>query len=195
MATVKHMTEPERYSDMFGGTPRQRVSKSTALVLTDTWQTIQFVSGNSTYDVNTFPEPRWDFVNHKMIANPNTTMEQAYDLSFDYQVTNVKGASKVQLRFVIPAPTPIYVPFPDDGTTGYVDLAEINNQGVFKKHFQFPIYASTNIRTYGLQIQIRAVSYVTSSNILTGILTGLLTILTGSDRVTLNNCSLNIYSK
>lgn len=190
-----HITKDERANDMLQGTPRQRVSRLTSLTLTDQWQTVQFVEGSSAFNVNTFPQARWDYTNHKLLINPSNIMEQAYDLSFDYQVTNVTGQSKIQLRFVIPSPAPVYFPFPDDGNNAYVDLSEVNMIGIYKRHFQFPIYGNANMRQYGVQIQMRVQSFNQTSNILTGVLSLVSTVLTGTNRVALNNCSLNIYAK
>lgn len=190
-----HITDYERDMDMLKATPRQRVARMTSLTLDTTWRTVVFVEGSSTFNTNTFPSARWDYVNNKLLINTNITFEQAYDLSFDYNLTNVTGQSKVQLRFLIPSPTPIMAPFPDDGATAYVDLSELNMPGTYKRHWQYPIYGNASMRQYGLQIQMRVQSYTPSVNLLSGVISLLTTILTGTNRVTLNNCNLNIYAK
>lgn len=192
---ISDVTNNARFRDRLAGTPRQRVSTLTSLTLTENWQTIAFISGASSYNMNTFPQTRWDYANNKLLMNPENALEQAYDLSFDYTLNNVKGQSKIQMRFVVPAPAPFYFPFPDDALNAYVDISEVNMPGLYKRHFQYPIYTSVLSRTYGLQIQVRAISFVPSVNILNGALSLLSTVLSGSDRVVMTNSSLNIYSK
>jgi len=193
---LRHVTFPDITTDSIPASPRQRVSRSVVLALTDQWQAIGFISANSARDVNTFSSARFDFVNSKILFNNSVSMEQAYDLSFDYELTNNKGQSKIELRFVVLAPTPVYFPFPD-ATAGnnYVDISEINMPGSFRRHFEYTIHTTPDIKSYGVQIQMRAVSYVASTNILTGVITSLLTALTGTDRVNLNTANLNIYAK
>jgi len=123
-------------------------------------------------------------------------MEQGYDLSLDMSLQNVTGMSKVQIRFVIPSPTPFYFPFPNSSSSSFVDATTLTIQGEVKNnHFQFPIYTNADFRTYGCQIQIRALSYSNTSNILTGLVSQLLTVLTGGNRVQVLNSSLNIYGR
>ena len=184
----------ERSLDMLVAPPRQRVSRMTALTLTDTWQTISFIEGSSAFNLNSFPQSRWDYTTNKLKINPDNTLEQSYLLSFDYSLTNVINQSKVQMRFVIPAPTPIYFPFPDD-TEPYLDLCQLFMPGTLKQNFIYPIYGNTSMRNYGVQIQMRVVSYVPTANILSGVISLLTTVLSGTNRVILNNCSLNIYSQ
>lgn len=191
---LPHLTAVDITSNLLPATPRQRVSRNTVLALTDQWQTIA-LSTIAPYDVSSFTVPRWDATNSRIVFDPAMTIEQAYDLSFDYQITNVKGSSKVQLRFAILAPTPLYFPFPEDLGAGYVDMAEINMPGIFKRHFSYSVYTSTNIRAYGIQIQMRAISYIPNTNLITGLIANVLTVLAGTDRVNLNLANLNIYAK
>lgn len=191
--TVRTMVAEElRQIDTYPGTPRQRVARMTALTLTDQWQTVVMVNGSSAFNMNTFPETRWDYTNNKMLLNPGNSTEQSYLLSFDYRLTNVTGMSKVQLRFLIPTAGTSF-PFPDD-TEPFVDLCQLYMPGILKQNFLYPIYGNANMRQYGLQIQMRVVSYIQSVNILNGVISLSSSILSGTDRVTLNTCSLNIYS-
>jgi len=191
-----HVTQIQRTADLLSALPRQRVSTSTALVLTDQWQTVTFVSGNSLFDMNNFATSRWDFTNSKLLTNPLNNYEQGYTLRFDMSLQNVTGMSKVQLRFVIPAPTPTYFPFPNSSTNSFVDVTTLTIQGEIKNNsFGYDIYTNSDFRTYGCQIQMRALSYSNTSNILTGLISQVLTVLTGSNRVSILNSSLNIYAK
>ena len=191
-----HVTQLQRTADLLSSLPRQRVSTSTALVLTDQWQTVSFVSGNSAFDMNNFATSRWDFANNKILTNPLNNYEQGYTLRFDMSLQNVTGMSKVQLRFVIPAPTPTYFPFPNSSTASFVDVTTLTIQGEVKNNsFGYDIYTNSDFRTYGCQIQMRALSYSNTSNILTGLISQVLTVLTGSNRVSVLNSSLNIYAK
>lgn len=191
-----HVTQMARATDQLSSLPRQRVSTSTALVLTDQWQTVSFVSGNSPFDMNNFTTSRWDFINNKILTNPLNNYEQGYTLRFDMSLQNVTGMSKVQLRFVIPAPTPTYFPFPNSSTNSFVDVTTLTIQGEVKNNtFGYDIYTNSDFRTYGCQIQMRALSYSNTSNILTGLISQVLQVLTGSNRVSVLNSSLNIYAK
>lgn len=191
-----HVTQFSRSTDLLGALPRQRVSTNTALVLTDQWQTLTFVSGNSPFDMNSFTSPRWDYVNSKLTPNPANNYEQGYTLRLDMSLQNVTGMSKVQIRFVIPAPTPIYFPFPNSSTNSFVDVTTLTIQGEVKNNtFGYDIYTNSDFRTYGCQIQIRALSYSNTSNIVTGVISQVLTVLTGGNRVSVLNSSLNIYAK
>jgi len=186
----------ERSKDQLASLPRQRVSTNTALILTDQWQTVNFVSGNSAFDTNSFAQTRWDFTNNKILANPDNSFEQGYTLRFDMSLQNVTGMSKVQLRFVIPAPTPTYFPFPNSATTSFVDVTTLTIQNETKNNtFGYDIYTNPDFRTYGCQIQVRALSYTNTSNILTGLISQVITTLTGGNRVQVLNSSLNIYAK
>jgi len=191
-----HVSKMERFGDKLQALPRQRVSTNTALVLTDQWQTVAFVSGNSAFDTNSFTTSRWDFTNNKILTNPLNAFEQGYTLRFDMSLQNVTGMSKVQLRFVIPAPTPTYFPFPNSVTTSFVDVTTLTIQNEVKNNtFGYDIYTNSDFRTYGCQIQLRALSYTNTSNILTGLISQVLTVLTGGNRVSVLNSSLNIYAK
>jgi len=191
-----HVSKMERFGDRLNALPRQRVSTSTALVLTDQWQTVAFVSGNSAFDTNSFTTSRWDFTNNKILTNSLNAFEQGYTLRFDMSLQNVTGMSKVQLRFVIPAPTPTYFPFPNSATTSFVDVTTLTIQNEVKNNtFGYDIYTNSDFRTYGCQIQLRALSYTNTSNILTGLISQVLTVLTGGNRVSVLNSSLNIYAK
>lgn len=186
------VAEELRKVDTYPGNPRQRVARMTSLVLTDQWQTVVMVTGSSAFNMNTFPESRWDYTNNKMLLNPGNSTEQSYFLSFDYKLTNITGMSKVQLRFLIPTANTSF-PFPDD-TDPFTDLVQLYMPGIIKQNFFYPIYGNTNMRQYGLQLQMRVVSYLQSVNILNGLVNLNSTLLSGADRVTLNTCSLNIYS-
>lgn len=191
-----HVTQLGRFSDQLQALPRQRVSASTALVLTDQWQTVSFISGNSAFDMSSFATSRWDFTNQKILTNPLNNYEQGYTLRFDMSLQNVTGMSKVQLRFVIPAPTPTYFPFPNSSTNSFIDVTTLTIQNEVKNNsFGYDIYTNSDFRTYGCQIQMRALSYSNTSNILTGLISQVLTVLTGGNRVSILNSSLNIYAK
>lgn len=191
--TVRTMVAEElRKVDNYPGNPRQRVARMTSMVLTDQWQTVVMVNGSSAFNMNTFQESRWDYTANKMLLNPANSTEQSYFLSFDYKLTNVTGMSKVQLRFLIPTAGTSF-PFPDD-TEPYTNLIQLYMPGVVKQNLFYPIYGNANMRQYGLQIQMRVVSYLQSVNILNGLVSLSSSILTAGDRVTLNTCSLNIYA-
>lgn len=191
-----NVTQMDRSKDQLSSLPRQRVSTSIPLILTDQWQTVAFVSGNSPFDTNSFSQSRWDFTNNKIVTNTDNVFEQGYTLRSDMSLQNVTGMSKVQLRFVVPAPTPTYFPFPNSATTSFVDVTTLTIQNEVKNNtFGYDIYTNSDFRQYGCQIQLRALSYSNTSNILTGLISQVLTVLTGSNRESVLNSSLNIYAK
>lgn len=197
----KYLSGMERAQDMMAATPRQRVSinRSTPMVLTGDWQTIPFVEGASASDTNTFPAPRYDFANQKVMANPATSWEQSYIFSLDLavQLNAANTGAKLSVRFVVPRPAPqggpAYFPLPE--SLGRVDLPDQIVAPAGAVHFDYVVYSNAAVRAYGAQIQIRATSYQLSSGGLLGGLVGALTASpTGNNRPTLTDAVLNMHA-
>lgn len=142
--------------DNLNASPRLRVNRSASFPLSLSWQTIDF-NGSSTFNVNTFPlmgsttSVGWDTTNKKFTFAQDT--DRNYNVTLYYHVTAPLVPANIQFRFCIPAPTPVYFPFPD--TRQYLDLVTV--YGITDHGFEYSttIYANALVRQYGLQMQIR----------------------------------------
>lgn len=192
-----YVADMERNRDMLPATPRQRVSmdRSVPLALTGAWQAVPFAAGASARDVNTFPVSRYDYANQLILANPMTGYEQAYNLSLDLSV-NLNASNvyvKLAVRFVVPAPTPIYFPLPE--SQGRIDLPDQLMPPNGAVHFDYTVYTNAAIKDYGAQVQVRATTYQLSGSGLLGGLIGLVTtVLSGNQRPTLTDAVMNMYA-
>ncbi len=150
---------------------RMRVSRSSGLTLSTTWQKIDF-NGTSTYNVNTFgtdpttgnPLTWWDTTNKMFKFNFQQDVNVNITLYTKTTVTILTQPGNLQMRFVVPnglgVGQDLYFPFPDnDGTGqyGYIDLFPITvaSTGVTLRDHLFSTYLGNGIRTNGLYIEVR----------------------------------------
>lgn len=181
------ITEGERQGDMLPATPRLRISlnRSFPLILNNTWQTIPYATGNTPYDVNTFIEPRYNTSTYTIYPNTKVSTDQAYQLELDFKFQHTKRPLTFQVRFCVPAPTPIYFPLPQtDGytdlryiaktytgglignllTIGNLSLTEDTSQMTNREMYVRSIYSNLGIKDYGIQVQIRIAENYTGSD-------------------------------
>lgn len=147
-----------RQNDTQVNPPRLRASLQASLTLTNVWQTVSFKK-TGTYDVDTFPNGgRFDTANNKLIAASGETQDKQYDVEFFYKFTAaLVPINDIQLRFMIPAPTPIYFPFPDGD--GFVNLGQMV-LSPFNSTYKQTLYFNAQVRQYGIHLQLRTASLI-----------------------------------
>lgn len=161
--TVTDRTDRDFMRGQTDPQPRLRANLTAALTLTTTWQRLNF-AGASAYNTNTFPMINgnplvyWDTV--ARVYRFQSPVDRNYDTTLNgkFQASNLLSALNlttvsVQMRYVVPAPTPIYFPLPDG--QGYVDLLNVNLLSATSGTFGLIAYASQPIRTYGLGVELR----------------------------------------
>jgi hypothetical protein len=146
--------------------PRIRVSCTPNLLLTTSWQTINF-NGSESLDTNTFG---MDPVSGNRIFNYNTTTalfnyygnyDNNFFTSFQFTTTTTLLTVKatLQIRFVIPNGTSPGVDFvfPFTNNGGYADLTDITilSTPINNTPFDFDIYTNGQIRANGFKIQVK----------------------------------------
>ena len=150
-------------------TPRFRVNRTAQLTLSQAWQRIDF-NGTSSFNLNSFPlvagqsykTVDWDAVNKLFKFNSNA--DRNYVLTFNYKFAGGLRPASVLLRFVIPAPSPVYFPFPEtDKCTDLVTLESIND---YRSFFELSVYANASMRQYGLGIELKTVQNLVLSPII-----------------------------
>lgn len=194
MADIAYPNEPSdaitlrmRQNDLLPSTPRLRVSLNRAapLLLNSTWQTIPYVITNTPFDVNTFPDSRYDTTTSTIMPNTSVSSDQAYQLELDFKFQHTKRPLTFQLRFMVPAPTPIYFPLPQtDGYTdlryiaktytgglvgnllavGNLSLTEDTTQMTNRETYIRSIYSALGIKDYGVRVQIRTAENYTGAD-------------------------------
>lgn len=156
------LSEYNRANDALNDTPRLRMSLSGGpVVLTATWVRLAWaVSG--AYDVNSFPALTYDATN-KLIKT-NATASRNYDVEIFTAFTAALGILPLdlQLRFVVPSPTPIYFPFPSGA--GYTDLHRMSRTPANPPPFKQILYFESAIRQYGFGIEMRAPGILSALN-------------------------------
>lgn len=199
--TRSYLNDWDREKDRTRPVPRQRVSMNRAapMPLTGSWQAFPFAAGGSSYDTNSFPEPRYDFTNQLIVTNPAANLGQSYYVSVDFAVSSTQANTGIRfaVRFIVPRPTgaggPVYFPLPDSlGEMALPD--EIQGAGSKGLRFEHMIQANDLVRTYGVGVQLKATAYqLTSSGLLPGLVGALSVVLTGSQRPNLTDAVMNIY--
>lgn len=155
--------------------PRMRVSKQASMNITTAWQRIDF-DGLTSLDVNLFPfmsnglrQVYWDSVNKVFKFNP-VDHDRNFDIRFGTVFSQGLTIVNMQLRFVVPAPTPLYFPFPlkaDDATLqgrGYTDLNQLP-AGVGTDYgtvYKDNLYSNALARAYGVGIEMKASANITN---------------------------------
>jgi hypothetical protein len=153
---------------MIPSAPRIRVSRSSTLTLTTSWQTLDF-NGTSAANVNTFPK---DSNNVEMITYDTTAKKFKFSTSVDRNyalviyikttATSILNAlnlsmGSLQMRFVVPGGntdgSDYYFPFPDDG--GYIDLNLVNSVSPWQQEYYTNIFVDQRKRTGGMQVQLK----------------------------------------
>ena len=149
-----------RTTDTQANPPRLRASfnKAAPLVLTNAWQTVAFQK-TGTYDTDTFPNGgRFDVATNRLVAAAGETGDKQYDVEFFYKLTTaLLPIHDVQIRFLIPAPTPIAFPFPDgDGFANIGSLLVSPFNALYKQ----VLYFNALVRQYGIQVQLRTAALI-----------------------------------
>lgn len=160
--------------------PRIRVSRQASLTISTSWQRIDF-NGNTSLDVNTFPmmgdgtlQVYWDSANKLFRFNQND-VDRNFDVRFGTVFNQGISAVNMQLRFVVPSPTPLYFPFPSkaDDTTlngrGYTDLDQLP-AGVGTTYgtvYKDNLYSNILARQYGVGVELKASASLLTMPVLT----------------------------
>ncbi len=145
--------------------PRLRTNISASLTLSTTWQRLNF-AGTSTLNVNTFTMPAgspspavyWDSTNK--LFKFQATGDRNYDFNFNIVASSSAVLSllnvsltNIQLRYVVPSPTPIYFPLPDSDQC--INLMKAGLVSTDNASDNRVIYANSAIRQYGLGMEMR----------------------------------------
>lgn len=122
---AKVVTDTEIKGDMLPSTPRLRRSldRSNPLTLDNNWQSIPFRSINTPYDVNTFQTADFNEEINAIMPSSELEEDQIYRIEMDLKFSHTKRPVHFQMRFRVPSPTPITVPFPE--TDGFFDLLTV----------------------------------------------------------------------
>lgn len=137
--------------------PRMRVNRAAPLALSTVWQRVAF-TGASPLNVNTFPGEApnrlvdWDAAD--WLFRFNAANDRNYSVQLFYHLTAGDVGGWVQLRLVVPAPTPVYFPFPDG--RGCLDLAELAAGQDYGGLLDVGIHADQLTRAYGIGVEVRA---------------------------------------
>lgn len=146
--------------------PRLRVSTTTPLVLSTSWQTIDY-NASETLNVNTFginPSNsfnifRYDGTNKLFKYSDNYDHNFQMFLQFSTTTTLLTVRAFIQVRFVIPngvsAGVDFVFPFTNNG--GYADLDEVTvlSTAQNNKPFSIPLYTNAAIRANGFRVDVR----------------------------------------
>lgn len=150
----KHITDWAIQNNQTVPAPRLRINRTAALPLTTSWQRINF-DGTAPFNINSFPPNTVAYNTTTRLLTFNSTVDQNYTLQFYYHLTSTLGAGQfplsVSFRGVIPAPTPIYLPFPEG--RGYMDLDIMSSN--YGSYLNITLFASTQIRQYGFGLEMK----------------------------------------
>lgn len=152
--------------------PRMRVTRSASLVLSTTFQTVNF-NGTSTYNFNTYgkdPTSGNPMIYYDTSANLFRVYGE-YDKNLNVQfffkttTTAISIGTSLQYRIVIPnglgPGQNLNFPFPDDG--GYGDIMQVGLATIAMNSSSVPIsiYANQALRTNGFYLQVRLSQAIT----------------------------------
>lgn len=154
-ATVTDVTDADRAEDRQPDVPRMRRSLANAVTLTATWQTLPFLK-RGVYDGDTFPGGRYDETAKKLIGGPGVSVTRNYDLVLYLEMTVPLLTAAIQIRYLIPAPTPVAFPFPD-ATEPYMSLPAAATSP-WRTRLSEIVYFNDAIRQYGFHVQARTTS-------------------------------------
>ena len=164
--------------------PRMRISRSASLVLSNTWQRVDF-NGTSTSNINSFPyvtgtsgakTTDWDGTNKLIKFNDST--DKTFTFTFFYIVNGGIRPINILYRFVIPSTPAFYFPFPDESAP-YGRLEDIQSILEVRESKVGTIYSNASMRSFGLGFELK---------VGTSLLGGLLP-------PTLINCAFLIYAR
>lgn len=155
-----HTTDQDFENDRIVDRPYARFSRQNALELTTDWVRLDY-NGTSPIglDTNTYPgegveqNVYWDSVN-KLFKFKDTPEIRLYDCQLSFVLANGFRPASVEMRFVIPTPTPIYFPAPDY-TEAFLTLAEVSRRDVESKQHREIIRTTSVLRQYGLGVELR----------------------------------------
>lgn len=140
-----------------------RVSRSSALTLTTTFQKVDF-NGTSTYDINTFGNDpttgnnlvSWDATNKLFKFYDLNDKNYNIIIYFGTSATLLTTPTNLRYRFTVPngisGGTDLHFPFPD--TVGYEDILPISFTSPNNRSHSTTIYLNPAIRTNGLYMEV-----------------------------------------
>lgn len=156
-------SEAERQDNTSVPAPRLRTNISAALTLTTTFQRLDF-AGTSTLNTNTFtmnganPMVYWDATNK--LFKFQAPADKNYDFNFNMKLASSSVLSvlslalaTIQLRYVVPSPTPIYFPLPDSDQC--INIQQVGLIATDSATDNRIVYANALIRQYGLGLEMR----------------------------------------
>lgn len=139
--------------------PYLRANRSDALVLSDSWQRIDF-NGTSSFNENLFPvvngggkRVHWDGTNDLFQFETDGTL-QFFDISLNLAFSGGIRPLGIDLRFVIPDSTPIYFPHPEESSS-YIDIALTERRSEVRADHKETIRTSQLILDNGLGIELK----------------------------------------
>lgn len=153
--------------------PELRITRTTALTLSTTWQTVSFNSltggdNRNTYGIDPVTGKNfvwYDTATSKFMFISNYDKHFSLQLFFSATVTAISTRSRMQYRIVIPngisQGTDAYFPYPEQG--GYADLGEITID-LFQRTLSTGTINATArqaLRTNGFYIQVRLTAAIT----------------------------------
>ena len=136
--------------------PYARFNRTTDLTLSTTWQRVDF-NGTSSLNANTYPntgsgkQVDWDATDKKFVFNRDTL--GLYNIFLTYQFAGGVRPASVDMRFVIPAPTPIYFPLPD--TIEHLPLVDITRLATVATKDSQIVRSTSVVTEYGIGIELR----------------------------------------
>ncbi len=147
--------------------PRLRMNRSASLVLSTTWQTVDF-NGTSTYNVNTFGKDPvstnsliwWDSTNKLFRFYNQYAKNYVVTFYVTTTATVLSTRATIQYRIVIPngisVGVDLYTPFPDTQAQAYSDIGDVTILSSMQhKAENIGIYADNLLKTNGCYIQVR----------------------------------------
>lgn len=158
-----HRTDEDFMQANTEAQPYFKVSRSVNMNLTTSWQRIDF---NGTSTANTFPSGSdginkkiyWDSTNK--LFKFNDTMDRNYDIQFNAKITSSSilsllnvSLTNIQLRYVVPAPTPLYFPLPDSDQC--IDIGAAGLLSTWRGTHSYTVRVDALKRQYGLGVEMR----------------------------------------
>lgn len=155
-------------NDLTAGSPRLRVSLNAPLSLGSSWQTLTFDNDKEVLDTNTFPffdgVQRVCYDETSNLFKFNIDEDKNYTIQMYYKFGSGLRPVDILLRFVIP--NSYMFPFPFENEP-YLNLTSLERISGFRSEYSTTIYAEENVRTEGLQLQMRvAQNYLIGGRVL-----------------------------
>ena len=158
--------------DRLKNQPYLRATTLNNISVNNTWVRLDF-SGNSNFNNNTFPLKDvdkmiyWDNVNKKFIFNRDTI--GFYSIKLDFLLKGGNRNTTLDMRFVIPAPTPIYFPLPESFERK--TLIRLLRKNSLESADHLEIIRTTDILTdYGLGVELKITNNASNVKLEDGII-------------------------